>query len=120
MTNRMTFYCEADGIYTLTERYGDHLQDLDLRSKVFLRAALSTYQLRCHLAEMHDRQPNPTRTIHDCIESVDSDSWEELESLTDWLIAFVEEQERFQTQHEFEGVIKGLSDAIACHTDYDE
>jgi hypothetical protein len=115
----MTFYCESDAVHELVEKYGTHLQDLDLRSKLFLRAALSAYQLGAYFAEQYKRTLQPKRLIDGCIESIDPDAWSELESITDWLTQFVLSEEEWQTQHNFEGVIKGLTDAIACHTDYD-
>jgi hypothetical protein len=89
-----------------------------LRSKLFLRSVLSAYQLEAHEAEQYKQQLDPKRLIDGCIESIDPDASKELPGITDWVIEFVL-KEQDKTQHNIEGVIKGLTDAIACHTDYD-
>ncbi|HEY9650932.1 MAG TPA: hypothetical protein V6C95_09730 [Coleofasciculaceae cyanobacterium] len=119
MANRVTFYCESDAVHELVEHHGSHLQQLGLREKLMLRAALSTYQLWCHQAESYGRKPEPKRTIQDAIEAVDSDAWEALEPLIDWLIDFIMVEESDDRQDNFEGFIKGLTDAISCHSSDD-
>lgn len=117
MANKITFYCETDEVYELVELYGTHLQNLDLRSKLFLRAALSAYQLGAFFAELYNQKFQPKRLIEGCIESIDPDAWQELESICNWLQRFVLLEEERGKQHHFEGVIQGLTDAIARHTD---
>jgi hypothetical protein len=119
MTQRMTFYCESDAVHELVNTFGTHLQDLDLRSKLFLRSVLTAYQLGAYFAEQYKQKLDPKRLIDGCIESIDPDASKELPGITDWVIEFVLNEEKWQTQHNIEGVIKGLTDAIACHTDYD-
>lgn len=119
MANRMTFYCESDAVHSLVNTFGTHLQDLDLRSKLFLRAVLTAYQLGAYFAEQYKQKLDPKRLIDGCIESIDPDASKELPGIADWVIGFVLREEQDETQHNIEGVIKGLTDAIACHTDYD-
>jgi hypothetical protein len=119
MTQRMTFYCESNAVYELVESFGTHLQDLDLRSKLFLRAVLTAYQLGAHFAELYQQKLDPKRLIDGCINQIDPDAKKELPGITDWVIEFVFREEEDETQHNIEGVVKGLTDSIACHTNYD-
>ena len=87
----------------------EDFNSLDTRTKLMMRSALCTYQLRCHLAKSHGREPNPVRTMQDSIECNDSDAWEEIEPLTTWLIDFAKSPEAVN----IEGLVQFLSDALS-------
>jgi hypothetical protein len=113
---KLTFYCENQPIYDLTERYGDRLEDMNFNSLLAFRAVVDLFVLYYS----RELAGSVERNFDLAVENAYPDwGMEDKEAYSLCRAFCLEEVDgNYTAIHYLNPILKGLSEAVPCHPDY--
>jgi hypothetical protein len=116
MAQKLTFYCENQPVYDLTERYGDRLEDMAFNSLLTFRAVVDLFTLY-YARDL----AGSIETMFDlAVENAHPEWGDEDEDAYTRCRAFCLEKVdgKYMAIHYLNPMLKALSEVIPCHPDY--